>query len=413
VMAVVPGGPSEHSGLLPGDRIFKANDTVIAGKNISDKKIRTMLRGPEGTKVRISVRRPFPAKDFVVEITRGSVPIYSVEAKYMLDSETGYIRLSRFAETSYREFTEAADSLLAKGMKKMVLDLRGNGGGYMDAATDIADEFLPEGKLIVYTKGRTDGEHRVVATRKGKLEKMPLAILVDENSASASEILAGAIQDNDRGVIIGRRTFGKGLVQEEKHLTDGSGFRLTIARYYTPTGRCIQKPYDKGLENYESDEEHRYKHGELLNKDSIKFPDSLKYKTPGGKTVYGGGGIMPDIFIPLDTAGGSDYLSALFGHDIFSLWAMNFASHNRDALVKNGREDFRRNFSVSDEMVNGLELIAAQNGIKKNDAQEKRSDALIRRYLKAAVARSIWGDEGYYLCWNDEDAAIAAAMKSL
>jgi carboxyl-terminal processing protease len=413
VMSVIPGGPSEAAGLQAGDRLLRANDTLIVGKTANEKFVKSKLRGPSGTKVTVMIKRPTVASPFVVTITRGSIPIFSVEASYMVDKETGYIRLSRFSETSYDEFMKASDSLMRSGMKKMILDLRGNGGGLLSAATDIADEFLPEGKKIVYTKGRADGENMTLATKKGRLEKMPLAILVDENSASASEIVAGAIQDNDRGTIIGRRTFGKGLVQEEKQLTDGSAFRLTIARYYTPSGRCIQKPYDKGIAAYEDEESQRYKHGELLNRDSIHFPDSLKFKTPAGRTVYGGGGIMPDLFVPLDTAGGSEYLNNLFYKNVFTLWALDFSIAHKAELRAMGQEKYRREFQVTDAMLADLVNTADKNGVKKDETQLRRSVPLILRYMKANIARHIWGDAVYYEIWNDGDTVLTAAMEVL
>ncbi|CAN5358990.1 S41 family peptidase [soil metagenome] len=413
VMSVIHGGPSEKAGLKNGDRVVKANDTLMTGKNATEKFIREKLRGEAGTKVKLTIRRAGRKDLFDVPITRGSVPIYSVEGAYMLNEDVGYIKLNRFAETSYAEFMKATKELQNSGMKKMVLDLRGNGGGYLNAATAIADEFLKAGKMIVYTKGRVDGEEKILATKKGTLEETPLIILVDENSASASEILAGAIQDNDRGTIIGRRTFGKGLVQEEKQLQDGSAFRLTIARYYTPTGRSIQKPYNKGLAAYEADEQTRYDHGEFVNADSIKFPDSLKYKTPAGKTVYGGGGIMPEIFIPMDTSGGSKYLSSLFYKDIFTIWSLNYVEQNEMILNKEGLSDFRKTFVVTEIMLKNLAAIGEENGVKRNDLQMKQSNVLIKKYMKAAVARNVWGDAGYLQVWNEEDHFIEAAIKKL
>lgn len=412
VLAVIPGGPSERAGLQTGDRIIKANDTALTGPAASEKFVKSKLRGPKDTKVIVTVKRPGQRSLITVPITRGSIPIVSIDAAYMIDDQTGYIRLLRFSETSYDEFNAAIDSLLSSGMKNLVLDLRGNGGGLLSAAVSIADEFLPEGKQIVYTKGRADGEEHIVATKAGRLEKMPVALLVDENSASASEIVAGALQDNDRGTIVGRRTFGKGLVQEERRLYDGSAFRLTIARYYTPTGRCIQKPYDKGLDAYAGEEEQRYRHGELLNRDSIHFADSLKFKTPGGKIVYGGGGIMPDLFVPLDTAGGTEYLNNLFYENIFTIWALEYAQQNRDRLRTQGIDDFIRNFEITAALTEELVACGEKNGVKKNPAAVRRSLDLIHRYMKANIARSIWGDEGYLHVWNQLDPAVAAAAES-
>lgn len=413
VMAVIPGGPSEKAGLKTGDRIVRANDTLMVGKSANEKFIKARLRGPKGTKVALKIRRPGKKELLDVTITRGSVPIYSVQGSYMLNQNVGYIKLERFAETSYKEFMDATRSLFKAGMKSMVLDLRGNGGGYLDAATSIADEFLAEGKMIVYTKGRVDGEERILATKTGLLEKTPIVILVDENSASASEVLAGAIQDNDRGTIIGRRTYGKGLVQEEQRLSDGSAFRLTIARYYTPTGRSIQKPYDKGIEAYAADELTRYNHGEFVNADSIKFPDSLKFTTPAGKVVYGGGGIMPDLFIPLDTTGGSTLLTNLFYKNVFTIWSLSYAEKHNAELTKMGLKNFRTGFVITDALVNELMAIAEKNAVPRNELQQKRSSALIKKYMKAAIARNIWGDAGYIQVWNDGDKFLDAAVTSL
>jgi carboxyl-terminal processing protease len=297
-------------------------------------------------------------------------------------------------------------------MKKMVLDLRGNGGGLMDAATNIADEFLKNGALIVYTKGRADGEQRTTATKNGKLEDLPLTVLVDENSASASEILAGALQDNDRATIVGRRTFGKGLVQIQQALNDGSAFRLTIARYYTPTGRCIQKPYDKGLEAYQEDEYNRYKNGELYNRDSIHLPDSLQYKTPKGRIVYGGGGIMPDSFVPFDSIGETHYLDQLFRKDIFVMWALDMSMKQGKQLKEKGEESFRKEFVVNDEMFNALLMIADRNGMKRDPSQINRSRSKIERYMKANLARLLWDDEAYTMIINGGDPTVLNALNS-
>jgi carboxyl-terminal processing protease len=410
VMAVIPGGPSEKANLLPGDRIVRAGSAWITGVNANEKFAKSVLRGKGGTKVDVQIVRQGIAAPIEKSITRGTVPIYSVQAAYLIDAETGYIKLARFSETSYREFTEAGAKLRKLGMRKMMLDLRGNGGGLLDAATSIADEFLPEGKMIVYTKGRSEGEIISKATKKGNFENMPLVILVDENSASASEILAGAIQDNDRGTIIGRRTYGKGLVQMEQPLRDGSAFRLTIARYYTPTGRCIQKPYDQGLAAYHAEENTRFTHGELLHADSIHFPDSLKFKTPGGKIVYGGGGIMPDIFVPLDTAGGSRYITDLFNADAIALWSLDYTHAHSAELQRYSISTFGESFSIKNEMISDLVQAGEKNKVKKDAAGLSRSQNLLKRYMKASIARNLWGDEGYYQVWNSEDPVIKAAL---
>ncbi len=413
VMNVIRGGPAETAGLLTGDRLVAADGSSIVGDSAVERTIKKKLRGAAGSLVNVSIVRRGVTGVAIIKITRGSVPIYSVEAAYMLAPEVGYIRLSRFAETSTAEFLKASDTLLKQGMKKLVFDLRGNGGGLLSAAEEISDEFLPDGQMIVYTKGRFDGESKTMATMKGSLEKIPLAILIDENSASASEIVAGAVQDNDRGIIIGRRSFGKGLVQEEKKLSDGSAFRLTIARYYTPTGRCIQKSYANGIKDYELDESRRYKNGELLHADSIHFPDSLKFKTPKGKVVYGGGGIMPDLFIPLDTSGNSDYLNELYYRDIFTLWSLDFNLEEGKQWQKKGYDTFRSTFVVSEKHFVNFSSLARANKVEDDPTGQAQSDKLIRRYMKAFAARVVFGDIGYFPAWNDEDVVVQAALNAL
>lgn len=413
VVNVIRGGPAQTAGLLTGDRLIAADGANITGDSAVEQIVKRRLRGVAGSVVNVSYVRPGSSAAKQVKITRGSIPIYSVESSYMLNANTGYIRLTRFAETSYDEFMKAADTLRQQGMTKLVFDLRSNGGGLLDAAVKICDEFLPEGQMIVYTKGRADGEDKIMATSKGTLEKVELAILIDENSASASEIVSGAIQDNDRGVIIGRRSFGKGLVQEEKQLADGSAFRLTIARYYTPTGRCIQKSYAHGLDDYEQDAARRYKNGELLHADSIHFPDSLKFKTPKGKIVYGGGGIMPDIFVPLDTSGNSEYLNDLYYGDVFTLWALDFGRGEGQSWVKKGFNSFRADFTVTDKHVQEFYSLSERNGIKADEAGRRQSGALVRRYMKSYAARILFGDIGYYPIWNDDDPVIEAAVVAL
>lgn len=412
VLNVIRGGPAQAKGLLPGDKLVAADGLNITGDSAKEQVVKRHLRGNAGTVVKVTyLRMGLGVKS--VDIVRGSVPIYSIESSYMLDKETGYIRLTRFGEQSYSEFMKAADSLRESGMKKLVFDLRGNGGGLLETAVNICDEFLVDGQMIVYTKGRADGEEKLMATKKGTLENVELAILIDENSASASEIVAGAIQDNDRGIIIGRRSFGKGLVQEEKKLSDGSAFRLTIARYYTPTGRCIQKPYNMGIHDYGLDEMRRIKSGELLHADSIHFPDSLKYTTPKGKIVYGGGGIMPDIFVPLDTSGNSDYLNDLYYGDIFTIWSLNFNLAEGPQWHKRGYDAFRREFVVTDAHMAAFNKVALDNGVKPDITRQKQSDKLIRRYMKSFAARIVFGDIGYYPIWNDGDTVVLAAMNAL
>ena len=331
VIQVVPGGPSEKVGLMAGDRIIEVNDTVIAGVKMKTTDIMKRLRGPKGSEVRVKVKRGSEKELLDFTITRGKIPVYSIDAAYMADKNTGYIKLNRFAASSSNEFQEAMKKLEKKGMKNLILDLQGNGGGYLNIAIELADEFLSKGKLIVYTEGTKQKRQDAISTMKGDFEEGKLAILVDESSASASEILSGAVQDWDRGVIIGRRTFGKGLVQRPLPLPDGSMIRLTVARYYTPTGRCIQKPYEKGKgEDYAHDLIDRYNRGELMSADSIHFPDSMKYQTLQNKrTVYGGGGIMPDVFIPIDTTRYSDYHRDLVSKGLVNRVAMDYLDQHR------------------------------------------------------------------------------------
>src|ERR1035437_3933816 len=340
VISTIPGGPSEKLGLLPGDKILYVNDSLVAGKHISDEKVMGMLKGPRGTVVKIKILRSGQKNLLPFEITRDKIPIYSVDVDYMVNNYIGYIRINTFAMTTFDEFMKGLKELKGQGMTSLILDLRGNSGGIMEAAIQIADQFLKEGQLIVYTKGRASPRNEAKATGKGEFETGDLVVLIDEWSASASEILAGALQDNDRGTIIGRRSFGKGLVQEPVPFTDGSAMRLTVARYYTPTGRSIQKPYKDGFDKYYDDISNRYTHGEFEVSDSIHFSDSLKFITPGGKVVYGGGGIMPDKFVPVDTSGVSPYFVKV--RPYIYRFALNYTENYRETLKKFTESDLKK-----------------------------------------------------------------------
>ncbi len=414
IISPIANGPSEKLGIKAGDRIVKVDSIPVAGVGITNDSIIKLLKGPRGTIVEVDVKRPGYKKLFHYKIIRDQIPIYSVDAPYLIKDKVGYLRITRFSKTTYHEFVEAANKLIKKGMKKLIVDLRGNGGGVLAAATDIADELLQKGKMIVYTDGRTRNKEKVFATDKGSLEGIEVAVLINENSASASEVLAGAIQDNDRGLILGRRSFGKGLVQEQVMWPDGSALRLTVARYYTPTGRCIQKPYDSDLEAYHSEAYNRYENGELLSADSIQFPDSLKFYTPEGKLVYGGGGIMPDVFVPLDTVGGTPFLYELRYRGIIENFALSYADRNRKMLRGKYKTAvaFKNKFKVSNDLFNGLIKFAEENGMQRNLDQVVQSKALIKRGVKASISRNLYNDFGYYVIINEYDKTVQEAIKS-
>src|SRR6478735_697193 len=364
VVSALSGGPSEAVGLRPGDKIVKVNETIIAGVGLSNLDVMKHLKGTKGSEVKIEVVRKNVKEPVQFTIVRDKIPQFSVDASYMVDPEIGYIKVRLFSQTTYEEFMKAMEKLKKKGMKKLVLDLQGNPGGYMNQAIDLADEFLPEGEKIVFTKGKdTRYNSDALSTNKGDFQQGDLIVLVNEGSASASEILAGALQDNDRALVVGRRSFGKGLVQSPFDLSDGSELRLTISRYYTPSGRSIQKPYEDGDE-YAMDIVSRYDHGEFFHADSIHFNDSLKYATTSGRSVYGGGGIMPDYFVPLDTTLNSHYLNALYTSTSIQEYTFGYAGKNKEALANKGFDNFLNQFEVSDQMLSDLVKVGERNGVK-------------------------------------------------
>lgn len=400
VIRPIDGGPSIKKGIKAGDRILMANNDTLFGKNMSSGVIPKYLKGKPDTKVNLQIYRPKNDSIFNVEVTRGKVNIKSVDVAYMLNDSIGYIKLDRFARNTYTEFKSALNSLLKDGMTDLVLDLRGNSGGFIDIANRIVDEFLEDDKLIVFTKNNKGYIDESYATAKGDFENGGLYVLIDENSASASEIVAGALQDNDKGTIIGRRSFGKGLVQEEMDLGDGSAVRLTTARYYTPTGRSIQKPYKidnkTSSEDYSFDLEDRYRNGELFNKDSIKTVDSLEFKTPKGKIVYGGGGIVPDVFVAIDTTG---YIPNIFYRSL-NKFAFEYADENREQLTKSNIDVFLFNFdkngAISDKYFKQF----------KDYNPSYRTKQEIKKYIKTVIASELFGDEGVYKSNQQDDKML-------
>lgn len=415
VIQTISGGPSEKVGLMAGDRIITVNDSTIAGVKMSNSDIMKRLRGKKGTTVRVGVLRKGVQEPVVFRITRDKIPIYSLDAAYMADPHTGYIRLNRFAATTHDEFVKALRDLQKKGARNLILDLQGNGGGYMNTAVGIADEFLDGGEMIVYTEGRRSPRDEAVATAKGIFQDGKLVILVDETSASASEIVTGAVQDWDRGVVVGRRTFGKGLVQRPVPLPDGSMIRLTVARYYTPSGRSIQKPYKAGgIEQYNKDLINRYNHGELSNADSIHFPDSLRYHTlRNGRTVYGGGGIMPDYFVPLDTTRFTDYHRNLVAKGILNQWSVAYLDENRKEMSKKYKnlDDYIVQFVVTEDMLNDVVKLGEKDSIKFNEEQFDVSSPLLRLQLKGLLARDLFDMGAYFQIMNASNNSFLKALE--
>lgn len=394
VISVIPGGPSQKAGLLSGDRIIKVDGKMVAGVKMNQDSLVMMLKGPRGTKVHLEVKRDNLDELLPFEIVRDKIPVKSVDVAFMLTDSLGYVKLSKFSRTSYVEFMEAVLPLVEQGMKELVFDLRDNTGGYLDQALRLSNEFLDEGELIVYMEGANRAREDYKASGKGLLRDMKLYVLINESSASSSEIFAGAIQDNDRGTILGRRSYGKGLVQEPVYFTDKSGIRLTVARFYTPTGRCIQKPYD---ENYQMDIIERYRHGEMISADSIKRVDSLKYTTPGGKVVYGGGGIIPDIFVPIDTTGVTDFLIACNRKSLIVKFSNILADKYRKELRKvETFEDLERLVATIDIGGEFLEY-ARRNGVVPGKGEWKESREIVELQLCGLIGRyTVLDDNAFY-----------------
>jgi carboxyl-terminal processing protease len=407
VINPVSGGPSEKLGIKAGDRIVRIDGKNVAAIRITNNDVMRKLKGKKGTKVNLGIfrRGVHGLLDFTV--TRDVIPTYSMDVAYMVKPGIGYIRLNNFSATTHEEINSGLLRLKSQGMKKLIFDLRGNGGGYLQAAIDVADEFLPAHKLIVYTEGYHYPREYAYATAEGIFETGDLVVLIDEWSASASEIVAGAIQDNDRGTIIGRRSFGKGLVQGQLMLRDSSSLRLTISRYYTPTGRCIQKPYNNGTDAYYNDYYHRLMNGEMDNPDSIHFSDSLKFKTPKGKIVYGGGGIMPDIYVPIEKDSNLIYYNQVVNKGLLYQFAFDYTDKNRKQLEKNKSfSEYEKNFRITDDIYNEFISYAAKKGIKREGKNLVTSDNRAKILLKAYIGRNILDNAGFYPLLNSFDPAF-------
>ncbi len=411
IISTIPGGPSEKIGLLAGDKIIYVNDSLVAGRGISDERVMSMLKGPRGTTVKVGILRKGEPEFLTFNITRDKISINSLDVSYMVNDNIGYLRLISFALSSYDEFMKALSELKGAGMKKLIVDLRGNSGGIMEAAIQIADQFLKKDQLIVYTEGRTQPRKEFRASGDGEFETGELIILIDETSASASEILAGAIQDNDRGTIIGRRSFGKGLVQEQVSFSDNSGMRLTVARYYTPSGRSIQKPYNNGFEEYYDDLNMRFERGEFEVPDSIHFPDSLRFTTSSGRIVYGGGGIMPDKFVPYDTSMISPYFLKV--RPLIYQYALKYTETNREILNKFNRSDELEKYLDKQGLLARFINYASENSVPSDPAGLKISGKFIHIQLKGYIARNILDNKGSYPIWEKIDTTLRYAIEYL
>ncbi len=414
VVSPLTGGPSEKVGLLPGDQIVKVDGETVAGTGVTNRDVFDLLRGPKGSEVVIDIKRKNESDLLEYKIVRDKIPQHSVNASYMIDNQTGYIKITRFAANTHEEFRSALQELKGEGMERLILDLQGNPGGYMGAAINIADEILDDNAVIVSQEGKLKRySQKARAIRPGAFEDGSVVVLVNEGSASASEIVAGALQDNDRGLIVGRRTFGKGLVQMPIDLSDGAELRLTIARYYTPSGRSIQKPYGEDEEEYAMDYYNRLEHGEFFNADSIEFNDSLKYETVKGRTVYGGGGIMPDYFVPLDTSMTSSYVSRLFSSESWREFILDYLDTNKQKFENMSFDEFYNDFTVSDAMLNTLVKTGEKYDVAYNEKYFNKSKVYLKTLLKAHMARNIYDDNAFYKVINDINEVYQQAIKLL
>lgn len=417
VISPVPGGPSDRVGIMAGDKIVTIDGEDAYGKKVNNEYVAQHLRGKKGSKVTLGIKRGRSDELIDFEVVRDKIPLNSIDAAFMLDKNVGYIKLDRFAQSSNTEFEESLAKLKSQKMKSLILDLRGNTGGYLNVAAELGNQFLKNDMTIVYTEGDKSPKQIFKTDKNGKFTDGKLIILIDEGSASASEIVSGAVQDWDRGVLIGRRSFGKGLVQRPFNLPDGSQVRLTTARYYTPTGRCIQRSYEKGSEDYYKEMTKRMKHGEFYHSDSIQFPDSLKYSTLlSERTVYGGGGIMPDIFMPVDTTFATKLYTDLVRKGIFNRFTVDYVLKNREQISNeyNDFDKFNNDFEVTEEMLSDFKKLAEEEeGVEWNEEQFVRSKPMIKLQLKALIARNEWDMEKYYQVVLSEDKAINKAVEIL
>ncbi|UVV63705.1 S41 family peptidase [Bacteroides fragilis] len=414
VNSVIQGGPSEKVGLMAGDRIVMVDDSLFVGKKVTNERAMRTLKGPKGTQVKLGVKRATEKDLLNFTITRGDIPQNTIDAAYMLTDDFGYIQVSKFGRTTHVELLNAIALLNHKNCKGLIIDLRGNTGGYMEAAVRMVNEFLPEGKLIVYTEGRKYPRADEFANGTGSCQKMPVIVLIDEGSASASEIFTGAIQDNDRGMVVGRRSFGKGLVQQPIDFSDGSAIRLTIARYYTPSGRCIQRPYQNGKDrNYEMDWLTRYEHGEYFSKDSIKLDENLRYSTALGRPVYGGGGIMPDVFVPQDTTGVTSYLTEVLSKGLTIQFTFHYTDNNRDKLKKYEDEESLLNYLRRQGLVEQFIRYADSKGVKRRNILIQKSYKLLEKSIYGNIIYNMLGKEAYIQYLNQSDQTVKKAVELL
>lgn len=416
VVSPISGGPSEKLGIMSGDRIVTVDGEVVAGTGVTNKDVQRLLKGPKGTKVTVGIKRSGEKELLDFEIIRDKIPIFSLDAAHMVAPGIGYIKVNRFAKTTMAEMYEALAKLRLEGMDDLILDLQGNGGGMLRTAIQMADEFLSGDKLLVYTEGRTFPREDTKARIPGRFEKGRLVVLIDQGSASASEIVSGAVQDWDRGLIVGRRSFGKGLVQRPVNLPDGSAVRLTVQKYYTPSGRCIQKPYDEGVDAYRLEKYERYASGELLSLDSLELPDSLKYATRiQGRTVYGGGGILPDIFVPIDTTDNSAYFSRILRKGLDNRFALNYVDSNRESLEQEypTEDEFIRDFMVSEDMVEAFLAFVEEEGIEFDEEGWDTSREAILLRLKAMIGRNVLEQSTFYRVISGLNESLQRAIQIL